>query len=627
MPLASKRSIAAALAAAFASTALAAEPPPQAALASFASEAELVQWLDSQRDRLNEQIARDLERKKDDFGHPPFLSPIFQLYPGDSALDKQSGRVEEGGIVKGHGQTIVVMRRGRLFTISTANNKLAAVSVIDAHDKIVVGDELRFLELFVHGDTVATTRASNRYHGSTEVRLFDIDAGGRLQYRSQYHVRSSFFGWPTEIRLIDGKLVIYSPEDLRLDDDKDPLPSFPGMRKWEGDVQSGELQRIAPATRIHRLAHPPGPWGLKVHAVTVCDLARSELECRATAVIADGHDRPYFSRNAVYVWSQPYDTVDDPKGNPVLLRIPLDGSAATALTAGGTPIDADSFHESDDGHLNVLLYAPGIRAPRPLDVFGTGVLQLMRVPLTLFGDGRGAVPASAYRSLPAPYAYTVRNRFIGPWLLYGGTTERNSLHALRWAEQGTLQSLGLSHGIDRIVALGKDALVLGGGEKGIEISSVKLGDQATIPFRFTMRPHGATQTRHFFGPPAPDAGVLAMSVTFAPEPKRPGRAQGSAKVVFFGADQLALGEVGEVSSSPVKSAADGCKAPCGYEHWFSNARPLYLGGRYFALLGYEMVEFELYATGPKELRRLDFAPRALRQAKPPSSPATTPGRQ
>jgi hypothetical protein len=43
--------------------------------------------------------------------------------------------------------------------------------------------------------------------------------------------------------------------------------------------------------------------------------------------------------------------------------------------------------------------------------------------------------------------------------------------------------------------------------------------------------------------------------------------------------------------------------------WYGNARPLFLRGRVFALLGYELVEGTLDDGRLRELRRVTFAPR------------------
>jgi hypothetical protein len=42
--------------------------------------------------------------------------------------------------------------------------------------------------------------------------------------------------------------------------------------------------------------------------------------------------------------------------------------------------------------------------------------------------------------------------------------------------------------------------------------------------------------------------------------------------------------------------------------WYGNARPLFLRGRIFALLGYEIVEGTLTEGDVRETRRINYAP-------------------
>ncbi|HEU0134169.1 MAG TPA: hypothetical protein VFR28_05050, partial [Allosphingosinicella sp.] len=51
---------------------------------------------------------------------------------------------------------------------------------------------------------------------------------------------------------------------------------------------------------------------------------------------------------------------------------------------------------------------------------------------------------------------------------------------------------------------------------------------------------------------------------------------------------------------------DGCQASC--VDWYGNARPIFWGGRTFALLGYELVEGELAGGRIREVGRISFAP-------------------
>ena len=69
---------------------------------------------------------------------------------------------------------------------------------------------------------------------------------------------------------------------------------------------------------------------------------------------------------------------------------------------------------------------------------------------------------------------------------------------------------------------------------------------------------------------------------------------------------MSLNEIGELSSQPDRAVNDRCRASC--VDWYGNARPLFLRGRMFALLGYEIVEGRVDSGRIRELRRVNYAP-------------------
>ncbi len=527
--------------------------------------------------------------------------------------------MDEGGIVKVHGNHLVVLRRGRLFTVSLANNALAAGSTADAFGPGIDPGGAWYDEMLIRGDTVIVIGFSYQ-RGGTEVGLFDIDAAGKLAYRATYHLRSNDYYSSRNYasRLIGDKLIFYAPLYLNLwRGGGDPFGLFPAMRRWRTDGPSGEFKRIAPATRIYRTDDELEPWNVALHTVTICDLARREMECEATAVLGPAGRVFYVASESVYVWTTRSGRGATTTQGSAVFRIPLDGAAPTALKTSGSPIDQMSFLESGDGHLNVLLRAQGRGEAMWAAESGSGSMALMRVSLDLFGDGKDTAPASAYRRLPSPGGYNIQNRFVGPYVLYGSgstwggpnTNGRNALHALKWAENGTMQSLSIPHGVDRIEAMGRNAIVIGTAGKDLLFSSVRLGDDVTIPNRFTRGNAAQGETRShgfFYKPESEEAGIVGLPVV---GPGRPGSRrlrEGSAAVAFLRNDALMLSEMGELSAKPVANMNDNCRASC--VDWYGNARPLFLRSRVFALMGYEIVEGKIAAGGIEEARRVSFGP-------------------
>jgi hypothetical protein len=82
-------------------------------------------------------------------------------------------------------------------------------------------------------------------------------------------------------------------------------------------------------------------------------------------------------------------------------------------------------------------------------------------------------------------------------------------------------------------------------------------------------------------------------------------------MVFLRRDDRRLAPAGELDARTTGIVDDDCKASC--VDWYGNARPIFWGGRTFALLGYELVEGALARGRIREVGRISFAPGAGRQ--------------
>ena len=349
---------------------------PKKTLTAFSSEAQLQDYFKRYAARRRAERAQNEVQPMAAMQSPSVPAPLAQYKmasapapaaapaadaAGESVTNTQTVGVDEGGIVKVHGKHLVMLRRGRLFTVNIGDGQLKPVSSIDAYAPDAAPGGSWYDEMLISGDTVAVIGYSYS-RGGTEIGLFDIDGGGRLSYRSTYHMRSNDYYSSRNYasRQVGSKLIFYTPLYLN-PGQADPLSSFPALRKWRPDATPADFKRIAPATRIYRTDEPFDPdASLALHTVTVCDLARREMECQASAVLGSQGRVFYVSGESVYVWTTPSGRHrDSGNGGSSLYRIPLDGGAPSALKVSGAPVDQFSFLESGDGHLNVLVRSEG----------------------------------------------------------------------------------------------------------------------------------------------------------------------------------------------------------------------------------------------------------------------------
>jgi hypothetical protein len=550
----------------------------------------------------------------------------------ESITNVQTAGVDEGGIVKRAGDHLIVLRRGRLFTIKVGGDALQPVSAVDAFGPGIDPRGAWYDELLVSGSTVVVVGYSYQ-RGGTEIGLFELGSDGTLSYRATHHLRSFDYYSSRNYasRLIGRQLVFYSPT-IFSPWGRPPMELMPGVRRWQGAATPPDFQRILPATRIYRTDDEFDPsQPLALHTITRCDLGnigpQGELRCESTAVLGPAGRVFYVSQGSVYVWTssrprgapiQPMRPGEPPAaGQPLssVFRIPLDGTAPTGLKTAGVPIDQLSFLEDERAFLNVLVRESGQGEGMWGSERGAGRLALLRVPLQAFGDGRGAAQREHYRPLSAPEAGSLQNRFVGDWLLWGGGA---TAWALRPADGAAPQRLEPGHGVERIEPMGAHAVLVGNAGSTLNFSSLRLGrSEATLAGRHEQADarQGETRTHgFFFRPNGPEEGLLGLPVLGAGARRSGGvygGGQGSAAVLYLRQRALVFQPLGELAARAV-TADDGCKASC--VDWYGNARPIFLGERVFALLGYELVEGRIDGRGRAERiderRRISFAPGA-----------------
>jgi hypothetical protein len=547
---------------------------------------------------------------------------------GESITNVQHAGVDEGGIVKRHGDHLVILRRGRLFTVNIHDQQLKPVSVVDSFGGEVAPGGAWYDEMLISGNTIAVIGYSYA-RGGTEVGLFEISRAGRLRYKATYHLRSNDYYSSRNYasRLIGSKLVFYTPLQLNPWGGA-PWASFPALRKWRPGVTPDEFRRIAPATRIYRTDDALDPHqGVALHTVTVCDLARPELDCQSTAVLGAPGRVFYVSGGSVYVWTTAWrrggpGSVSSSISSPAsaLFRIPLDGAAPTALKVAGSPIDQFSFLEGEDGHLNVLVRANGRGEGMWAAEVNAGDYALLRVALDSFSDGTDSAAAESYKALPRPNGHAIQNRYVGQHLLYGAgagwrraqRTLSSQVYALRYAGDAPAHEVVLAHGVDRIEALGADAVVVGSDGRDLHFTSLSLAGTPVARDRYTRRDAAQGETRShgfYYKPEGDNGGLVGLPVIGGGQAASRQLRQNSAAVLFLRNQSLRLTELGALDSQPGVGTNDACRASC--VDWYGNARPLFVNNRVFALMGYEIVEGRVAGNQIAEVQRVSFAPGAV----------------
>jgi hypothetical protein len=541
----------------------------------------------------------------------------------------QEANVDEGGIVKVHGRHLVVLRRGRLFTIDTADGALRKVDQTNAFPGgDGDGSDAWYDEMLVSGDLVIVIGYSYRRFG-TEINRFRISAAGKLTYLDTHMIRSEDYYSDRNYasRLIGTKLVVYSPIPIDMGDSWQD--SLPAVRRWTGpgenDDENVGFKRLTSAAQIFL---PEPLWQAKrvaldtFHTVTTCDVAQIEFRCTGQAVLGTASRTFYVSQSAVYVWTDEIEVGDKPGVTAFLYRLPLDGSAPQAIRAWGGPVDQFSFREDKhEGMLNVVVRADsgGDSMWRP--ELGRGEAALLRIPLGAFGDGSSIAAKRAYRDLPAGDGYGWHNRFVGRHLLYVSDDEQQGLRAVP-LDGGPIRWVPLPHGVTRLDVIGADGVAIGQDEhEALGFSAIGLDPRSGDATRedtylFPHAEEGENRSQAFYykpdgSDPTGTSGVMALPINRQLQDNGTRFLGSSSAVVFLNRLRRKLSPAGELAANAEGAVEDHCIASC--VDWYGNARPIFLGPRTFALMGYELVEGRIEGGRIAEVKRLDFAPIAMPQ--------------
>jgi hypothetical protein len=529
----------------------------------------------------------------------------------------QEAGVDEGGIVKQRGDILIVLRRGRLFTISIAGGKMVPVDRINAFPPGVTGEDDWYDEMLLSGNRVIVIGYSYA-RGGTEINRFRIDDAGHLRFEDAYQLRSNDYYSASNYaaRLIGDTLIFYTP--LELDWNDDPLEALPGMRRWRGKedapfrrIVRGNQVYIPPALQAGRQAQID-----TLHTLTTCSLATAEMQCRAVGVLGAESRSFYVSPTAMYLWiSDAWSYQARRRGaRGFLYRLPLGKAAPTAIGVRGSPVDQFSFQERD-GRLNVVVRADGggdaMWSPRVSE----GDAALVRIPIGQMGTGSAELPLAGYRPLPVPNTsyWGFHNRFAGDALLYGQSSDDRKDQAVHVVpvRGGPIATLAVDQSVDRIDLMGRDGIVIGGTkDEGLGFATIDLAPGA--PPRLGDR---------FVLPKASEAESRSQAFFFAPDPRTPDGADGmvglpvqraaardgdaGAAIVYLNRRARRLSGAGDLASGAKGARDDGCTASC--TDWYGDMRPIFTGGRIFALMGYELVEGRVGDDRIAEVARVDFA--------------------
>jgi hypothetical protein len=552
--------------------------------------------------------------------------------------NNQTVGVDEGGIVKQIGRFLVVLQDGRVFSIDLgrgASPEMRLADRVDVYRSPQVAASW-YDEMLVLGDRILVT-AYNYRERASEITVLRLGPEGRIRREGRYLLSSNDY-YSTEnyaTRLVGDNLVFYAPFALG----NGERFEWPRLRRADGDGEADSGKAMLRATDVYA---PPGEVDYPVlHTVSVCPL-RAGMQCRTTGFVGPWMREFYVSPTDAYVWIGAPDGLpwsieygnqrrkcppnqywrNRARESALLYKLPLNGGPIGAIAAEGVPADQFAF-EADKGRFRALL----ARTEPGCGSWGSSQpLVLMDVPLSAFGPAVRHVAERAYTSLPRIEGGQLENRFIGDWLVYGGRESwgsfapddkrllTSSLFAVPLASPRNPTRIALPHNAIRIERAGNDAVVTGyRNAEGLSLSYVGLGraprlaSTTLLPGRFESEGRS-----HAFNAWVRGDGSGLIGIPTSRREWRSGRGwsdSSSSELSFIALDTAKrLESAGELAPGDSKvDSGYSCQVSC--IDWYGNSRPIFTGGRIFALMGTSLVEGEMRRGRIGERGRVDLTGR------------------
>ena len=178
---------------------------------------------------------------------------------GESITNTQEAGVDEGGIVKAHGDHLIVLRRGRLFSIRLSGGSTAPRSVADVSPPGST-KQTWYDEMLVSDDTIVVVGYSYDA-GATELGLFDFNGRtGEIKYRTTYLLRSNdYYSSRNYASRLIGDKLIFTPYGWHLGHGAAPASSRRRRPFRRGGAETQSSRPESTATETVAGLHTWGP--------------------------------------------------------------------------------------------------------------------------------------------------------------------------------------------------------------------------------------------------------------------------------------------------------------------------------------------------------------------------------
>jgi hypothetical protein len=566
-----------------------------------------------------------------------------------SITNNQVAGVDEGDIVKAYDRFFVVLQHGRLFSVDTGAGagQVKLVDRINAYQSAAVDSWID--EVLIFDDILLVTGYSYDVHSSI-ISMIRIDENGMFHFLARYFIESNdYFSCENYAsRIVDGKLVIYTPVDLTYVRANETLP-LPRIRRWAPAEGYSDWQPLFGISDVYRPIQ--ATFSPAMHVLSVCPVATSgDFKCRARGIVGPWEHELYVAPSHAYLWLTAGESdvpwFDDRERCPryvdprtlrsipsAAFRLDIGRGSLTAVRTEGMPSNQFAFDDRGS-HLWALVKRPPTQCSMDYDDIIVDAdredlvpMALARIPESAFSTSPVGIAAGDLYNVPAVGDGWLQSQYSDGYLLYGtpqgvwpayyGGRWGEVYHPGRLAvvplpmpENGRLMKLG--HSIDRIELFGKHALVFGYPDvDDFAVSSISLRQIARVADTEVLPGVAEAEGRsHAFNSVVAEdgAGLFGIPTVKLASVRDRWRYDTASDVHFVSSDaQLNLTSAAALEGRAQRAdGANGyhCEVSC--FDWYGNARPIFYRDRIFALTGQELIEGALTGGRVGEIARVNL---------------------
>ena len=239
----------------------------------------------------------------------------------DVITNNQEAGVDEGDIVKKHGQFLIVLRRGKLYSIATGSDDQPTLMVADSISALpddIDDARIWFDEILTH-DRGVILLAYNYGLGHSELITFSLDEHGRFSRSHRLWLESDDYYDVGNYgaRIVADTLVMTLAQGL---DTEIRWPAWSHAESDDWRPLAGAQDIFLPTVIMNR------PTAHVAFRCSLDALARGQLDCASFGLLGDANSELYVSTRAMYLAQTAWDA--DAYLAPVSL---LRDSAFTAI--------------------------------------------------------------------------------------------------------------------------------------------------------------------------------------------------------------------------------------------------------------------------------------------------------